>query len=143
MQSVNQTALTVKIDSLNKIKRVRDVPSSFDALKLTVEAQLKDNEQVCSQPRNYSIQYRDAFNDLINISDDDDLLSAYETAAKDLQGNLKLTVNVKAAAAIVVEETKGEVTADKKAKKPKKVTKDKKTKEPKEAKKKAKKAAAT
>jgi hypothetical protein len=39
-----QAGLTVKIDSLNKIKRVREVPSSFDALKLTVEAQLKDHE---------------------------------------------------------------------------------------------------
>ena len=88
----------MKIDALNKIKRVRDAPSSFAALKLAVEAQLKECPLVCTQPRNYSIQYRDGFNDLINVSDDDDLLSAYEAAQKDMQGNLKLTIAIKAAA---------------------------------------------
>lgn len=39
------SSLIVKIDSLNKIKRVREVPNSFETLKFTVEAQLKDNEQ--------------------------------------------------------------------------------------------------
>jgi PB1 domain len=84
--------INVKIDSLSKIKRVRDVPQSFDALKSVVEAQLKDTNvnQVSSNPRNYQIQYRDAQNDLINVSDDDDLLTAYEIATKELQGNLKL-----------------------------------------------------
>lgn len=37
--------LTVKIDSVNKIKRVREIPNSFDALKIAVDAQLRDNEQ--------------------------------------------------------------------------------------------------
>ena len=90
--SKNMNNINVKIDSLSKIKRVRDVPQSFDALKTAVEAQLKDTNvnQVSSNPRNYQIQYRDAQNDLINVSDDDDLLTAYEVATKELQGNLKL-----------------------------------------------------
>lgn len=53
----------MKIDSLNKIKRVRDVPDSFSALKQAVEAQLRDHDQFKnagsdpsgSQPRIYSI----------------------------------------------------------------------------------------
>ena len=32
---------------------------------------------------------------MINVSDDDDLLSAYEVAQKDLSGNLKLVVKFK------------------------------------------------
>ena len=40
-----QSNLTVKIDLNNKIKRVREVPNSFNALKSSVEVHLKDNEQ--------------------------------------------------------------------------------------------------
>lgn len=79
---------------------------------------------------------------MINVSDDDDLLSAYEVASKDLSGNLKLSVVVKmpAAAILATEETKNE-GADKKTKKAKKEKVTKKVKEPKETKKKPKKAA--
>ena len=75
---------------------------------------------------------------MINVSDDDDLVSAYEAAQKDLQGNLKLTVTFKPQPP--VEEA---AITDKKAKKTKKVaSEDKKKKPAKETKKKAKKAAA-
>lgn len=46
MQSLNKSEVTVKIDSQNKIKRVRELPASFEALKQAVEAQLKDNVEV-------------------------------------------------------------------------------------------------
>jgi hypothetical protein len=72
------------------------------------------------------------------VSDDDDLVSAYETAQKDLQGNLKLTVTFKPQ--LPVEEA----LADKKPKKTKKVSsEDKKKKPAKETKKKTKKAVTT
>jgi hypothetical protein len=35
------------------------------------------------------------------VSDDEDLLTAYEVAEKDLNGNLKLTVSLKQASAIL------------------------------------------
>jgi hypothetical protein len=76
---------------------------------------------------------------VINVSDDDDLVSAYETAQKDLQGNLKLSITFKPQPP--VEEA---AVTDKKPKKTKKVSsEDKKKKPAKDTKKKVKKAAAT
>ena len=34
--------MNLKIESLNKMKRLRDVPATFDALKTVVESQLQD-----------------------------------------------------------------------------------------------------
>ena len=71
---------------------------------------------------------------MINVSDDDDLLSAYEVAQKDLSGNLKLVVKFKSQP---VEETSVKET---KVKKPKKTAgEEKKKKATKDSKKKAKK----
>ncbi len=78
---------------------------------------------------------------MINVSDDDDLLSAYEVAQKDLQGNLKLSVTFKPQPQVE------EAVAEKKVKKGKKVTtaaeEKKKKAATKEPKKKSKKVAAT
>jgi predicted Zn-dependent protease len=71
------------------------------------------------------------------VSDDDDLVSAYEAAQKDLQGNLKLTVTFKPQPQVE------EAVTDKKPKKTKKVSSEDKIKKAKETKKKAKKDTAT
>jgi len=36
-KSIASAGITVKIDSADKIKRVREVPASFNALKLAIE----------------------------------------------------------------------------------------------------------
>jgi hypothetical protein len=40
----------------------------------------------------YAIQYADETGDIINVSDDEDLLSAYEVAESALGGNLKFEI---------------------------------------------------
>jgi hypothetical protein len=85
------SSINLKIESQSKIKRVRDLPKTFVGLKQVVESQLKDVIMSDTQ-RNYSVQYRDGQNDLINVSDDDDLQTAYEVASKELNGNLKFQI---------------------------------------------------
>ncbi len=36
------SSISLKIQSYNKIKRIREVPQTFEALKVAVENQLKD-----------------------------------------------------------------------------------------------------
>lgn len=91
--------INIKIQSLTKTKRIREVPESFEALKKTVEAQIKDERDPVAQPVNnvkdFSIKYVDGDQEEINISDDEDLLTAYEVAAKELKGNLKFLIAFK------------------------------------------------
>jgi hypothetical protein len=74
---------------------------SFEALKTTVEALVKDErtlqqqESFTTSHRDYSIRYKDPENEMINVSDDEDLLTAYDLAGKSLDGNLKLVVEFK------------------------------------------------
>lgn len=72
------TSISLKIEANSKIKRVRDLPQSIQTLRGIIEAQLDP----CN--KSYSIQYRDGQNDLINVSDDEDLLTAYDVAEKEL-----------------------------------------------------------
>ena len=54
--------ICVKIDSASKIKRLRDVPQTYEALKTAVEAQLRDTmagQQPENNPKNYEIKYVD------------------------------------------------------------------------------------
>lgn len=78
------------------------------------------------------ITYVDGQKDEINVSDDDDLLTAYDVARNELQGNLKLSVHFKPAAVklalSLLEEEKVAATEEKVSTK-KKVTKEKKVKE--------------
>ena len=97
MQSSNPTnkvdrKISLKVQSQTKTKRIRELPMSFEALKKTVEALVKDdrepatNEQETEQKVNtkdYSIRYVDPDNETINVSDDDDLLNAYDLAESD------------------------------------------------------------
>ena len=92
----------------------------MEALRTFVESQLDP------KPKSYSIQYRDGQNDVINVSDDEDLHTAYEVAHKELQGNLKLNVTVKPESQPSVstgtEEEKKETKKTPKEKKPAKKT---------------------
>jgi hypothetical protein len=45
--------------------------------------------------RDFVIRYIDNEDETINVSDDEDLLTAYDIAEKDLKGSLKLTVQFK------------------------------------------------
>jgi len=49
--------------------------------------------------RDYVIRYIDGDQEAINVSDDEDLLTAYEVAQKELRGSLKFIVDFKKAPA--------------------------------------------
>ena len=76
-------ALTLKLQTQSKTKRLRDLPATFDALKTAVEAQIKDDRaeldaSFTSNPmkpgqRDYVIRYVDGDDEAINVSDDEDL----------------------------------------------------------------------
>ena len=67
-------------------------------MKTLVEAQLQD-DRLPNAPKaahkDYNIKYQDGDQEMINVSDDEDLLTAYEVAQKELQGNLKFVVEIK------------------------------------------------
>ena len=128
------TSINLKIDLNSKIKRIRDLPQTIEALRSVVDCQLDPTK---APKEHYSIQYRDGQDDVINVSDDEDLLTAYEVAQKELQGNLKLHIALKQMISTlrVAEEEK------KDAKKPKEKKAKKTVKDP--SKKKTKKSAAT
>jgi hypothetical protein len=46
--------------------------------------------------RDYVIRYADNEQDIINVSDDEDLLTAYDIAESELKGSLKFTISFKA-----------------------------------------------
>jgi hypothetical protein len=70
-------------------------------LKSIVEALLSEDKEVSSLAdqtttvKPYSIKYVDADNEEINISDDEDLSTAYYIAQKDLNGSLKFVISLK------------------------------------------------
>lgn len=79
--------LSLKLQSATKTKRMREVPASFQILQNAVESQIKEEReknildtQVYKSGRDYTIRYVDGDQELINVSDDEDLLTAYEVA---------------------------------------------------------------
>ena len=105
-----QQQLTIKLQSQTKTKRLREIPKSFKDLADIVEQQIKEERETqvpangdqsfrststFTSGRDYVIRYVDNDDELINVSDDDDLLTAYDIAEKELKGSLKLTVSFK------------------------------------------------
>jgi hypothetical protein len=113
-QQQSLDTINVKLHTQSKIKRLREVPATFEALKLAIETRLYENEKINQLPteKDYHIQYIDGDKECINVSDDDDLYSAYQVAQKELGGNIKFSV---------VRDSK-----ESKEEKPKKEKKDKK-----------------
>ena len=100
-------------------------------MKQTVEAQVSseltnnpDDISTAQNDRKYHIKYLDGDNELINVSDDEDLYAAYDVAKKDLNGNLKFIIELKQKYKVI----KKRDEAEKKDKKEKKEKKDKKCK---------------
>ena len=102
--------ITLKLQSQTKTKRVRELPRNFEALLALAESQIREEREVNQQVnesfnrhnnasflsgRDFSIKYVDGDQEMINVSDDEDLLTAYDVAEKELNGNLKLTVALK------------------------------------------------
>lgn len=101
--------ITLKLQSQTKTKRVRELPQNFQALIALAESQIKEEREATQQlnesfhkpnssfmsGRDFSIKYVDGDQEQINVSDDEDLLTAYDVAQKELNGNLKLTVTLK------------------------------------------------
>lgn len=99
LQANASNRINLKIQSQTKTKRLREMPANFQELKTTVEALIKDErakDAEVSNIRDYQIRYMDPDNEMINVSDDEDLLTAYDLAENgDLKGNLKLVVEFK------------------------------------------------
>jgi len=96
--SVNsKKKLTIKLTnpSNNATKRVRDIPENFSALKKVVKAQMSKKgtfmEKLINSEK-YSISYTDDCGDVINVSDDEDLYTAFEVAETSLGNQLKLNI---------------------------------------------------
>ena len=93
--------MTLKIASITKNKRLLKLPKTFSQLKESVEKQIKEERpKFSSNPdpsaeRDYIIRYIDGDQELINISDDDDLYTAYDVAGKELGGKLSLKIDFK------------------------------------------------
>ena len=131
--------LNLKFQSATKTKRITGIPENFSALNSKVEAMIKNERDFLpdidkkEQKRDYTIKYEDGSNELINVSDDEDLQTAYEVALTELDGNLKFVIEFKKP---VVKESQDTAKETKQAKKEKKekVPKEKKTKKPKKEK---------
>lgn len=70
-------------------------------MKNTVEALIKDERNTALKKlpndgsKDYTIKYVDGDNEQINVSDDEDLATAYDVAEKELKGNLKFIIEFK------------------------------------------------
>lgn len=88
--------MTVKLTAENVTKRVREIPENFGALKNIVKAQMCNgkNQQLdhLIKTETYCIQYVDDTGDVINVSDDEDLHTAYDVAENFLGKQLKLQI---------------------------------------------------
>ena len=88
------TKLTVKLTAVNVTKRVRELPENFEALRKQIRSQMckgKPEDQFI-QSGHYQIVYEDDTGDIINLSDDEDLLAAYEVAETSMGRQLKLKI---------------------------------------------------
>ena len=72
MQAPSKKKINLKLQSLTKTKRIREVPENFEALKQLVEALIKDErdlvtgqEVVTKGDRDYVIRYTDKEKELI------------------------------------------------------------------------------
>ena len=89
----SQACLTVKLAYAAGItKRVRDAPKSFEALKTTAKAQMCRKGLADTQAQDLSVTYADDTGDIINVSDDEDLITAYEVAGTHMKGNIKFEI---------------------------------------------------
>ena len=86
--------MRVKVAKDAVIKRVREAPTNFEGLKKTFKAQVcKDEKSLELMEKNQlEIVYTDDVGDVINVSDDEDLLVAYEVAETSMNNQIKFTV---------------------------------------------------
>lgn len=86
--------LRIKVAKDTVIKRVREAPNDFEALKKTVKAQVcKDEKSLELMDKNMmEITYTDDVGDVINVSDDEDLFVAYEVAESSMNNQIKFLV---------------------------------------------------
>lgn len=77
----------MKIETSLGVKKVREAPPSIEAFNQLVDANLSKD-----QAPTFTIWYQDETKDWITISDDDDLLLAYDTAIEHFLGHLKVYV---------------------------------------------------
>jgi len=98
----SQTGLTVKLTNAAGVtKRVREAPKNFETLRDVIKAQMCSKNSADPQAShikdgNFSITYVDDLGDNINVSDDEDLITAYEVAGTHMKGNLKFEIKPRA-----------------------------------------------
>jgi len=91
MNSSSTCSNKVKLKITNGIttKRLSKLPDSFISLvRVVAKSQMVNpNEQT-----HCTIQYKDEAGDEINITEDDDLMEAYDVARESMEGQLKLII---------------------------------------------------
>ena len=93
--------ISLKVSSMTKSKRIGKLPKTFEELRVTVENLIAEERPVfaCKEfanaKKDYVIRYQDRDQDVINVSDDDDLQTAYQVAKTELNGVLKLKIDFK------------------------------------------------
>ena len=80
--------LKIKLANASMTKRVGETPENFEALKKAVRAQICKDEQAQSllEKNMIHITYQDDVGDVITVSDDEDLMAAYELAESSMNG---------------------------------------------------------
>ena len=71
------------------IKKVRNAPETADDLMQLIKGNMQPDAQ------HFTVEYEDTDGDHITITDDDDLLLAYEQAQESANGALKLLITIK------------------------------------------------
>lgn len=94
------SGISLKVASNTKTKRLGKLPQTYEELRQAVEAQINEERAYFSHPefagkKDYTIRYQDGDQEVINVSDDEDLSTAYEVAKKELGGVLKFKVDFK------------------------------------------------
>ena len=94
MSMSNKMAIKISCDNITK--RVREIPETFEALRNTIKAQMcKGNGSVAKSIKadRFAVTYEDDTGDTINLSDDEDLLAAYDVAENHISNKqLKLKI---------------------------------------------------
>ena len=85
-QPLGNKRVQLKLAMPHAIKKVRDMPSTAEDLRKLIAGNLQGHAS------GFTVEYEDTDGDKIAITDDDDLLLAYEGALEQTNGNLKLLI---------------------------------------------------
>lgn len=89
--------IVLKLTCNSVTKRVRELPENFEALKSQVKAQMCKSKNIKDSgfllKDQFQITYTDDTGDVIHVSDDEDLLGAYDAAETCMNRQLRLQID--------------------------------------------------